>query len=137
TRVTTLAFSSDGRRLVSADRDGRTYVWPVPDRDASAGAWSALKPLASCGHDGQPVTVARFLDTQTVVTGTGDLAKQRWHADPDLMNETAIPWKFTRFDLAARPETRPLEQIPIARESTGPENPLGVITAAVSPGDGR
>ena len=31
TRVTTLAFSSDGRRLVSADRDGYAYVWAVPD----------------------------------------------------------------------------------------------------------
>ena len=103
TRVTTLAFSADGHRLVSADRDGETYVWPVPDRDAFSGASSPLQPLASFDHKGQPVTVARFLDTQRVVTGTGDLAPERWHADPELMNETEIPWRITRFDLAARP----------------------------------
>ena len=74
TRVTTLAFSADGHRLVSADRDGETRVWPVPDRDAFSGTWLALKPLASFNHDGQAVSVARFLDTQRVVTGTGDLA---------------------------------------------------------------
>jgi len=137
TRVTALVFSADGHRLVSADRDGWTSVWPVPDRDALSGASSPLQPLASFDHKGQPVTVARFLDTQRVVTGTGDLAPERWHADPELMNETEIPWRITRFDLAARPETRPVEHNPIARESTGPENPLGAITAAVSPRDGQ
>ena len=53
------------------------------------------------------------------------------------MNETKIPWRITRFDLAGRPETRPAEPESIARESTGPESPLGAITAAVSPRDGR
>ena len=53
------------------------------------------------------------------------------------MNETEIPWRITRFDLAARPETRLVEHNPIARESTGPEKPLGAITVAVSPRDGR
>ena len=136
TRVTTLAFSADGRRLVSADHDGCTYVWRVPDRDALSRA-SPLQPLASFDHDGQAVSVARFLDTQRVVTGTGDLTMQRWHADPELMNETKIPWKFTRFDLSARPETRLAEPDPIARESIGRESPLGVVAAAVSPRDGR
>jgi WD40 repeat protein len=137
TRVTTLAFSADGHRLVSADRDGFMYVWLVPDRDALSGASSPLKRLGPFNHDGQPVSVARFLDTQRVVTGTGDLAPERWHADPDLRNETEIPWKFTRFDLSGRPETRLAKPDPVARESMGPENPLGVIAAAVSPRDGR
>ena len=137
TRVTSLAFSADGRWLVSADREGWTYIWHVPDRDALADPAAPLRPIASFGHDGQPVTVARFLDTQRVVTGTGDLVPVRWHADPELMNERQIPWRMTRFDLAARPETRQLEHDPISRESTGPESPLGVITAAVSPRDGR
>ena len=115
----------------------RRYVWPVPDRDAFSGASSPLQPLASFDHSGQPVTVARFLDTQRVVTGTGDLTMQRWHADPELMNETGIPWKFTRFDLSSRPETRLAERVPIARENIGRESPLGVVAAAVSPRDGR
>ena len=136
TRVTTLAFSADGRRLVSADRDGHTYVWPVSDRYAFSSA-SPLNYLAEFKHDGQPVSVARFLDTQRVVTGTGDLTMQRWHADPDLMNETKIPWRFTRFGLAALPEPRLAEPDPIARESLGRESPLGVVAAAVSPRDGR
>lgn len=143
TRVTTLAFSIDGHRLVSADRDGKTNVWDVPDRDAFSGESSRWKPLCSFNHGGQPVTVARFLDNQRVVTGTGDLKPERWHADQDLQDEKdekGIPWKFTRFDLSSRPETRLAERVPIARiarENIGRESPLGVVAAAVSPRDGR
>ena len=123
-RVTTLAFSADGSRLVSADRDGWTYVWAVPDRDTRAGA-SPLKPLASFNHGGQPVSVARFLDNQRIVTGTGDLAPQRWHADVDLRNAREIPSRFTRFDLAGSGEPKSLELHSIAREFSGRESPLG------------
>jgi WD40 repeat protein len=135
-RVTTLAFSADGSRLVSADSDGWTYVWAVPDRDARAGA-SPLKPLASLNHDGQAVSVARFLDNQRIVTGTGDLAPQRWHADLDLMNAREIPSRFTRFDLVGSGEPKSVELHSIAREFSGRESPLGAVVAAVSPRDGR
>ena len=96
---------------------------------------SPLKPLSSVSTDGQPVTVARFLDDQRVVTGTGDLKTERWHADPDLLNETDVRLRFTRFDLAAC-EPRLVELGSIAQENVGKESPLGAVVAAVSPGDG-
>ena len=140
TRVTTLVFSTDGHRLVSADRDGETNIWDVPNRDAFTGDSSAQKPLCSFNHGGKQVTVARFLDNLRVVTATGRLTPKLWHADQDLRDEKhekGISWKFTRFDLTSHPEAEPAESVPILRENMGRENLVGVVAAAVSPRDGR
>jgi WD40 repeat protein len=144
-RVQSLSFSADGRRLVSADRDGLTCVWPVPDLDPREQVTPVRsnrlepKPIVAFDHDGQPVTVARFLDPEgrKVVTGTGDLGPERWQADPELRNEQAIPLKFHWFDLESQRELSGPASSVIPRESVGVEAPLGTLATVVSPSDGR
>ena len=82
-QVTSLAFSGNGRRLVSSGYDGKACVWTVPEHDADAPeplrkrARVRLRPLAVLPHDDNHVSVARFLDDEgrQVVTAIGDLRR--------------------------------------------------------------
>jgi WD40 repeat protein len=138
TRITALAFRGDGRRLLSADRDGRAQVWEVPDRPGFPTASPSIKPICEFGHDGLPVTAARFLDERRVVTATGDLSPERWHGDVELREgkgTRGIPAAFTIFDLSSR-QARAVSLGRMARGNLSPADPLGVVSVAVSPRDG-
>jgi WD40 repeat protein len=140
-RINSLQFSGDGRRLVSTSDDGLACVWSVPDREALDGESRRLRPavldpLARFHHD-QKVTAARFLDPQgqRVVTGTGDLQRGQWQPEAE-MYQKAFAYRIDLTDPQAPP--RPV----IAMEELIPRSfpdgaPTGVVTAAVSPSDGR
>jgi WD40 repeat protein len=134
-RINSLAFSDDGRRLVSAGNDGLACVWAVPERDTRSSA--GLKLVARLEHKDQQVSVARFLDRegQRVVTGTGDLKRTRWPLEPGLRGEA----KVCRLD-SVNPVADPLpvdalHDLKIGNLSV--DAAMGVVTAAVSPADGR
>jgi WD40 repeat protein len=134
-RINSLAFSDDGRRLVSAGDDGLACVWAVPERDPRSSA--GLKLVARLEHKGQQVSVARFLDRegQRVVTGTGDLKRTRWQLEPDLPREA----KVCRLD-SVNPVADPLRVDAfhdLKRGNLRVDAAFGVVTAAVSPADGR
>ncbi len=142
-RVNSLVFSVNGRRLVSAGDDGLACVWAVPDPDTlrreSPQPVSSVDPklLARLEHNGQKVSVARFLDPQgqRVITGTGDLKRMRWQPDRDL-SKTAMVCHLHLMD--AKPQ--PTQVVPLAalkRGNVGDDAPIGVLTAAVSPVDAR
>jgi WD40 repeat protein len=143
--IQSLIFSADGRRLASADRDGLTCVWPVPNLDAREKETPRRvnrvepKPLATFTHQGRPVSVVRFLDPdgRKVVTGIGDIAPERWQAEADLRTETAIPLRFTWFDLESKRKRPDPESLNIPREGLGVESPFGTLATLVSPRDGR
>ena len=137
-RVSSVAFSGDGRRLVSAGDDGKACVWPVSEPTPGT---IRREPLAVLPHDNLAVSAARFLDHEghQVVTATGDRRPRRWHADAAGVQAYAFQVNLksqTRHPLVALEEvSRKLEEV--SREGRGPAQPIGAIATAVSSGDGR
>lgn len=81
--VTSLAFSSDSRLLVTGAWDGTAKVWDVAPRLASGRSSSRLVSRIE-GHQG-PVRSVQFKpgDNQTVLTASSDGSSRLWRIDPE------------------------------------------------------
>ncbi|HWW77143.1 MAG TPA: WD40 repeat domain-containing protein, partial [Pyrinomonadaceae bacterium] len=77
-KVNALAFSADGRRLVSGSDDKRVLVWDVSQAGAAGGA--AVAPL-EVGRHGESVSAVAFSPDGTMVASGGDDAMvDLWNA---------------------------------------------------------
>jgi WD40 repeat protein/tetratricopeptide (TPR) repeat protein len=72
--VNDLAFSPDGRRLVSGSDDGTAIVWELP-------SGKPLGSLAPEGQTGRVVAVAYSPDGEIIATGGEDKTIRLWRAD--------------------------------------------------------
>ncbi len=70
-RVTSVAFSPDGQRVVTGSRDQTAKVWE---------AASGKELLTLKGHSGQVMSVAFSPDGQRIVTGSQDHTAKVWEA---------------------------------------------------------
>jgi WD40 repeat protein len=148
-KVMSVAFSADGRRIVSAGRDGKACVWempkPEPANIESPRSTPGLKALAVLPHTGKDnhVSVARFIDREghRVATGIGDLNRFRWQSpeldwpDPGDCSAEFDALAY-RVDLSGARigAAKPIVAVSdLKRGSAGPDAPLGVLAAAVSP----
>ena len=53
-RVTSVSFSTDGKRIVSGSRDGTVKVWDISSLDTSQSPSSALPPTRRRGRGSDP-----------------------------------------------------------------------------------
>jgi WD40 repeat protein len=152
-RISSVAFSADGRNIVSGDARGITCVWRVPEPEKgkleSRPNTILSLPLRSafpeqCGP--LPINVARFVDEtcRYVVTGAGDLSRIR-RQDQSLM-QPEIDEKTKRFDAFAllvdlsnpgAPGEKVVAATGLTRGTLPGYSPVGALAAAVSRTDGR
>jgi WD40 repeat protein len=71
-KITALAFSRDGRKLISASLDQRAATWSVPDRRLLG---------AYLPHQGAVSDVAMSADGHWAVTASRDGTAQRWKVE--------------------------------------------------------
>jgi WD40 repeat protein len=84
--VWSVAFSSDGTRIVSGSFDNSVRVW-----DASTGA--ELKTLN--GHTGYVSSVAFSSDGTRIVSGSSDNSVRVWDALTGALKDDGLHWMFT------------------------------------------
>jgi len=76
--VISVAFSPDGRRIVTGGEDGLAKVWAV--RPDVASAQVPLELLSLKGHTAQINAVAFSPDGQSITTAGGDQTVKVWKA---------------------------------------------------------
>jgi len=82
--VTAAAFSSDGRRIVTASPDGTARVY----REDDAGRFSAGRPLK--GHAGPVTSVAFSPDDQRILTASRDKTARVWKQQSGEWQATSV-----------------------------------------------
>jgi len=151
--ISSVAFSADGRSIVAGDIGGVTTVWILPDpaklkNESSRSAALSLsrRAIFSAKAKPAPINAVRFLDNNSrfVAIGAGDLSRARLQ-DPSLTRPES-EHKTNEFDAFAfkldlsKPQL-PAEKVVVAtdltRGSLAAYYPVGALTAAVSPADGR
>jgi tetratricopeptide (TPR) repeat protein len=76
-----LAFSPDGKRLVSASSDGTVKLWDVT---------TGQEALTLTGHTGAVISVAFSPDGKQLVTGSEDKMVKLWDARPWTSEEGSV-----------------------------------------------
>ena len=83
-RVTSVAFSPDGKRIVSGSGDQTLKVW-----DAASGQ----ETLTLAGHTERVTSVAFSPDGERIVSGSGDNTLRLWDATSDQETHAAESWR--------------------------------------------
>lgn len=71
-RITALAFSPDGSRLLTASADGTASLWDLSAEDPGA------TRVTLRGHEAEVTTAAISTDGTTAVTGSADQSARVW-----------------------------------------------------------
>jgi hypothetical protein len=93
--VEAVAFSPDGRRVLTGSHDGTARLW-----EAASG-----KPIATLRHEGEVLAVAFSPDGRTALTGGWDTAARLWEAATDKPI-ASLPHKGKVIRLAFSPDGR-------------------------------
>jgi len=84
-----VAFSRDGKRIVSGSEDNTIKVWD---------AESAQLALTLRGHSHSVSCVALSCDGKRMVSGSGDKTIKVWLLDPDWFWSRLLAKKLARMD---------------------------------------
>src|SRR5262249_48249062 len=80
---TSIAFSANGERIVTANEDGSVMVWALAEHgmsDVLAERWSLMSRLR--GHKGSVLTAMFSPDGNRVLTASSDGSAQIWDVAP-------------------------------------------------------
>jgi len=90
--IATLAFTADGRTLVSASRDTTIRLWDVETGKS--------KNLMTTGHTGAIRTLGLFEDGKTLLSASADCTLRLWNTETQDQQLIPVKHPWSAFDFA-------------------------------------